>query len=488
MRLLQILISNNTLERRHFFRAWFYFDLLKKFGDLPWIDKPLKADIKELALERISRSKIVDKIVADLDKAIANMKDGEAGESNRLNKHIALAFKARVCLYEGTWEKYHKNTAFGVEGSDGTKFITLAKNAADEVIKSGIYELYKGSTGEEYISLFNKIDYSGNKEVLFWAKNDLDKGLTHNMNRYTRYGGGAQMTKSLVYSFLMKNGKAITESGSGYHGDTGLYQPDPTNKPYLKVHKLMRDRDPRLIQMTIHIGQLHSKFPDRPDEIVSTLGLDQNNRTGFPLGKGGNVEHDQHYTGDVGTVGAIIFRYAEVLLIYAEAQAELGDDTKAKEKIDMLRDRVGMARLSAVMPAGSNVLEEVRRERRIELAGEGFRFDDIYRWRAVKKYVIDKKRFKGVKYQGNSDLIARYAKGFKAVINVDGKLADTGREATLIIGTDIHVDANGFVDPYQSALPKGFEFKENRDYLLPINKRDITLSEGKLKQNPGWDE
>ena len=474
-----------------FFRAWLYFGLLKQFGDLPWIDKVLPPKEDALALERISRKTIAENIIKDLDKAIANMSNGTVGASNRVNKHVALALKARVCLYEGTWEKYHSGTVFGVSGSDGTTFIEKARDAAKLVIDSKIYDLYKGATpgkieGDEYYSLFNKTDYSGNKEVLFWAGNSTEQGMTHNMNRYISPGNGPQLTKSMVDSYLKKDG---TEPTKAEKEAVGLYT--PTGKPsYIKMHRLIENRDPRLMQSVIHIGEkVVSNWPDgRPDTTLPHLWLDSGGnvtgRTGFPIKKGKNENYEQISGGNVGTVGAIIFRYAEILLIYAEAQAELGKNAEAMAAIDKLRERVGMAKLSAVMPAGSNVLSEVRRERRVELLCEGFRLDDLFRWKEMR--LIKGWRPKGIKYQGNADLEQYYSGTFKPIIDVTGKKGNNALPKLEINKGGFFVDSNGFIDPYKNGLTNGYQFDENKDYLAPINQRDINLSKGKLKQNPGW--
>ena len=427
----------------YFFRAFFYFRLLKRFGDLPWIDKILEPTPEATALARISRKTIVENMVKDLDKAADMMKDGNAGESDRVNKHVALAFKARVCLYEGTWEKHHaaKNTPFKVTGSDGTSFLELARDAAKKVIDSGIYDLYKGPAGQEYISLFNKVDYSSNKEVLLWAKKDADLGLTTNINRYLPRGWGPQFTKQFVDDCLMKNGKAIGDAGSGYAGETGSYDVDRADGSVkIRYNNNIKDRDPRLVQMVHAIGKNEQTVRPNsdPNLVLQSLRLTQSHKTGYPSYKGANTEYSQVYDGDVGTTGSIIFRYAEVLLIYAEAQAELGDNAEATKMVDLLRDRVGMTKLSAQMPAGSTVLKEVRRERRVELVCEGHRQNDIFRWAAADDYIKNKK-FKGVKYTGNAWLEERYTGTYKPIVDVTGRL----NENPISSGT-IRVDASGF--------------------------------------------
>jgi len=490
----------------YFFRAWEYFKLLKQFGDLPWIDKPLKADINETALSRISRKTIVENMVKDLDKAIDMMKDGNAGEYSRVNKHIALAFKARVCLYEGTWEKYHSGSAFGVSGSDGSDFIRLARDAAKAIIDYGEYDLHAddGKKIKDYARFFAQTDYGSNKEILFWAKMDLDKGLFHSIPRYLTLGEGPQVTQEFVDDCLMMNGKAITESDSGYPGQgKGSYQVNLLDEGGKEVKdssgnnlKVTRDsvlynRDPRLVQNVFAMGDLtRIDMRGAPDFVLQTplrgdYGIKQ--YTGYKLRKGANPKDDQ-YQSERGTQGTIIFRYAEVLLIYAEAQAELGNDAEAVAQIDKLRERVGMPKLSAVRPAGSNTLKEVRRERRVELLAEGFRQDDIFRWKAAGMYITGK-RPHGIKYKGNAWLEALYTGNFKPIVDVSGARNPTALPKSKAPEDDELENSGAFdghVSPYRQDLPSGYQFNEGRDYLRPINTQDITLSKGKLKQNPGY--
>lgn len=490
----------------YFFRAWYYFGLLKSFGNLPWIDKTLKADIKELALSRISRKTIVENMVGDLDKAIANMKDGNAGAYSRVNKQVAQALKARICLYEGTWEKYHATTPFEVAGSDGKQFIQWAASTAKEIMDSGKYQLYKGSDpskieGDEYFSLFNKLDYSGNKEIIFWAKNSEKLRLVHNVNRNIVLAR-AVLSKNFVDDYLMADG---TEAPNAKKNAVGYYDAfDSSNSwtekkqqltymtPYTKIYNEVKGRDPRFAQSIFHIGML--KFTKNPggvpkakspkDELFTNFNL-PTGATGYALKKGLISERSQHRP-NLGTLAGIVFRYAEILLIYAEAKAELGDDAAAKMAIDQLRERVGMAKLSTTMPSGSDVLKEVRRERRIELVGEGFRFDDLLRWRKAHEVFGTGKRPLGIKWNGNTDLQARYKKDFKFITNLDGdESAPAPEDRTPEILRRVE---NGFISPLKIALPKGYNFNKDVDYLLPINNRDISLSEGKLKQNPGWEK
>ena len=178
-------------------------------------------------------------------------------------------------------------------------------------------------------------------------------------------------------------------------------------------------------------------------------------------------------------MACIFFRFTEALLIYAEAKAELGTITQTDidRTINMIRDRVGMTHLEMSnittdpewdFPSLSPVINEIRRERRIELAFEAQRWDDLARWRA--HHVFAGKRPKGILYIGS---------------NLEGTYTDVQGKPTIIIGQNLFVDANGNVDPYQIKFPSGLGFDPLRDYLSPIPSDEITLNNN-ITQNPGW--
>jgi hypothetical protein len=200
--------------------------------------------------------------------------------------------------------------------------------------------------------------------------------------------------------------------------------------------------------------------------------------TGYCLYKGVNPEASQGTTAG-GWMGSIILRYTEVLLIYAEAMAELG--TITQEDIDItvnvIRDRVNMVHLNMNsivndpdwdFPSLSPIINEIRRERRVELAFEGQRWDDLARWKA--HHLISGKRPKGCLYIGS---------------NLEDTYTDYLGNPSVILGQNVYVDEDGFIDPYQGMLPGGFGFDPNRDYLSPIPSNELTLNTN-LVQNPGW--
>ncbi len=462
---------NHYIGEVRFFRAFLYFEKVKKFGDVPWVSQPLTTNSEPLMFPRTRRNIVIDSILADLDVAIHYLKD--AGEANpfRINKHIAMLLKARVCLYEGTWEKYHKDGVFGVLNSDGSAYLQKASETAKQLMDLNAYHIYKGPAGQEYRSLFNQVNYSGNPEVLLWKKFDLSLQITNNVSRSLSAGGGnTGATKSFIDSYLCTDGKPIAVS--------------PVFRGYGSLTDEFTNRDPRLVQTIYKKGDRTTI--NGPGGSFLEYGLPTLNAsgpfrstTGYGLRKGINNEYAQQTAENIGTTGSIIFRYAEVLLIYAEAKAELGTftQTDADVSINLLRDRVNFAHLDVNnittdpawdFPDLSPVINEIRRERRVEMAFEGRRWDDLARWKADQ--LIINKRPKGVKYIG-SDL--------------EGAYKDATGNPTIIIGNNLFVDDDGFVDPYQVFLPGGYNFSPVRDYLSPIPSDELTLNNN-LVQNPGW--
>lgn len=452
-----------------FFRANYYYGMLRTFGDLPWISRELNPASSDLYNERLPRNVIVDSILLDLDNALAYLPSKAKQEASRINKEVAMLLQARIALYEGTWEKYHAGTDFGVRGSDGNKYLNKAAAVSEALIALNIYSLDNMATGQAngYWQLFNQTDYSGSSEVMFWRKYDKSLGITHNWHRYTISGAGRGLTKNLVDAYLCTDGKPISVSPL-YKGDDSL-------------RSVVLNRDPRLVQ-TIYVNDdKHTVTSNQPggadNKIFTVPSFDQANETkpatGYQCYKGHNPDYYQQYAGDQGTTGCIIFRYAEALLIFAEAKAELGTLTQADvdKSINLLRTRVGMPALniSSIVPDPkwefpelTGIVNEVRRERRIELACEGYRHDDIFRWAAAGKLI------KGWQPQG-----AKKAQWINTV-----------PESQL---TSYPVDANGYIVLYSNLSPmaNGYQFNVNRDYLSPMPTNEIQLNPT-LKQNPGW--
>jgi hypothetical protein len=457
---------NKYLGEALFFKAWYYFDKLKTWGDLPWLSKMLlPTDSSELMAPRLSRAIVVDSMMNILDRAITLLPGkGDAGYENfRVYKELAAAFQSRVALYEGTWEKYHAGTPYGVPGADGSKFLQKAVSAAQLVIDSKKFALDNVGQPNGYWNLFNQTSYANSKEVMFWRQYNSDDGNYTFWARYMSLGGGRGITKSMVDAYLCTDGKPIATSD--------LYQGDET------LVKVAANRDPRLAQtVQINDGKHYLVDTSRFWHPAWGQASEDNNYTGYQQYKGLNIAKDQHDVGK-GTQGLIYFRYAEVLLNYIEAKAELGKASQADvdATINLLRGRVGMTPLviAAIVPDPnwqfptlSPFINEVRRERRVELAIEGYRHDDIWRWAAAGTLI------KGWVPKG-----AKRAQ-FEAMVS--------GSELTTVKNL-YPVDDKGYIAPYKNNVigANGFNFRTDRDYLNPLPTNQLLLNPN-LKQNPGW--
>ncbi len=453
----------------YFFKAWFYFELVRQYGDVPWYSKSLQMDSPELYNPRTPRTQVVDSILWNLDKAVENLKflkDADGG-NNRLSKEAALIFKSRVALFEGSWQKYHAGTPFGTQGADPAKYFQAAVQAVTELMTAGKYKVGIYNTGNpmvDYNKIFSSTNLSANTEVVLWAK--FDKTLTtlsHNFQQYvTSYTSQVSLTLELIKNYLGKDGNPYdyTTLSSATKGTAFL-------------SKIATDCDPRLAQVIWTPGQV--MWDNSGGRVLFTKPyLDKSgevkNHTGFQLRKGADPT-DPTAGGAQGfstacETGSVIFRYAEALLNLAEAQSELGITVNYATTINLLRKRAGMPDFkvqsdpnrSGYAAFGYTIndeLYEIRRERAVELSCEGFRFDDWRRWRAHNL-------FKAKRPLGFPYLKSEYA-------------------VSLVVNTD----ANTFVDAYQKILVNGYQFNEARDYLDCIPTNEITLNKG-LTQNPGW--
>lgn len=460
---------NHFIGEAHFFKAWLYFEKLRLFGDVPWYTNSMGMDDPALYKARTKRTEVADSILWHLDRAIEKLKfrKDAVGTNNRLNKEAALIFKSRVALFEGSWQKYHAGTSFGTAGADPNKYFQAAVDAVTELQIPGKYTVGISNTGKpssDYNSVFNSKDLSANPEIALWCKFDkTQNNFSHNFQIYvTSSTNQVSVTWQLVQNYLAKTGLPY---------DYGAVASAAKGAAFLS--KIGADCDPRLSQVIWIPGQ--TMWNNSGGIMLFTKpfldGVGQRkNFTGFQLSKGADP-NDPTAGGAQGfstscETGAVIFRYAEALLNYAEAKLELGQAPDYSKSLNLLRNRAGMPNFSVQADANrlnyadwdysiTDELNEVRRERAVELACEGFRYDDWRRWRAHNLYL--NKRPLGFPY-----LASEYA-------------------TTLLVQTN----AAGLVDPFKNILPGGYNFNPARDYLenIPVNERTLNPN---LTQNPGW--
>lgn len=449
----------------HFFKAWFYFEKVRDYGDVPWYTSALDLTSEGLYSERNPRIEVVDSILWHLDQAVEHLDllSVVNGKNNRLSKEAALLFKSRVALYEGTWQKYHKGTVFATLDADPDKYFRIAADAAEKLIDGAEYTkgIYTSNDPEEvYNRMFSLVDQSSNKEIILWCQYSNSLGTSHQFQTYVSgRTGGISVTLQQIQHYLKRDGQPYDYITVG-----------KTVKGSAFLSKIGADCDPRLSQLVWMPGKAMygSAIFERP--FLDKSGEDLNN-TGFQYRKGNDPTSPQAgpvYDSSCET-GSIIFRYAEALLNYAEAKSELGETVDYEKSLNLLRRRVNMPDFKVQEDPNyvdycdygytiSDELREIRRERTVELACEGYRYDDIMRWAAHN--LLKGKRPKGY------------------------SLDQSEWGATAI---SYKVDENGFLDPFATQLPDGYGFDEERDYLRCIPLNEIVLNPN-LKQNPGWDK
>ena len=494
-------IANQYIGEGYFFRAWHYFSLLQNFGGVPYITEALNIDDEEeLFRDRDSRHIVAMNILTDLDEAIANLEwkgEGAAGESGRVNKEAAIVFKARVALYEGTWEHYHaaNGTPFRVEGNNGNDLLALIEPAINILIEKQGATIFRegGPLNEPYNQLQAQNDASNTDGVFLYRVYDpVLLGRSHNFYAKADATGYA-ITKRLVDLYLDKNGVPQSLSTESFANLTEMGQ---NLEPRFRQTIWTPDRGP----MTDIIGRTaQTSFSLRYPLIRPGVG-DTFTSTGIRNWKGAVLDAAQYRFGEVDEV---FIRYAIGLLALAEAKAILGTITQADidKTVNVLRSRVGTPAMNlstleawAIIydekegfdASASNIINEIRRERSIELALEGFRLDDLKRW-AVYDKVINGYKPTGVGIQEFVDY-------FNTPENTAADGWNNNVDPSFIIGVDTDVTSEGLINPYFKDTQfdpsgDGFYIDPNRDYLnfLPVGQIDLYRKNGyTLQQNPGW--
>lgn len=381
-------VRNNYTGIAKFFRAYQYFEKLKQYGAVPIITEPLEPDSEDLYKTQDSREDVVNFILEDLQWAFENITTSKATPNNvAINKWTAMAFKARVALFEATWRKYHAGTEY-VKGctTSADQLFQIAAAAAKEVMDNSPYALYTGTpngTGEAgdgrgtYRDLFTSETTSGNPEVMLaYEITAPSTGEANWRLNSSSYGSHLCMSRIFSHTYLNTDGTFFNEKNA-----------DGTYKTFVEE---CEGRDWRLAQVIRgpkYTWKINGEYTIQPADFKShTL-------TGYQLTK--FVYDDKNFDDkSSGTYDDPLMRFAEVLLIYAEAKAELGTMTDADwaQTIGALRARAGItAGLDKVPTVKDPLLVEyygdlsaavleVRRERAIELIMEGHRQIDLKRW------------------------------------------------------------------------------------------------------------
>ncbi len=473
-----------------FFRAYFYYNKVKRFGEVPWFDAPLGSTDNKLYDPRTDRNTLMEKILADVNYAIENLPT--TSSLYRVTKWTALALKSRIFLYEGTYRKYH-----GIDGYE--TYLKEAAEAAEDFITNSPYKIYT-ATGEPYRKLF-VADNAVKDEVILARNYNLGLNIVHSVNQHFLTGGSKPgMNKKIVDSYLMKDGSRFT---------------DQANYQTMVYYDEMQNRDPRLAQTIVAPG--HKRIGS--NNVVSPSFSSAT--TGYQIAKWVTDAGQDSYNKSHNDM--ILFRAAEVYLNLAEAKAELGTLSQGDldKTITKIRARVGMPPLNMaaananpdpyltaaetgypnVSSTNKGVILEIRRERTIELFDEGFRYDDLMRWKEGKVF---EKQFKGMYVPALDstkkfvilDLNGNGTSDPQDVCIYEGTAAPTvanypelgGITIFLKLGENLSLEngANGGHIIVHDIKTKPRSWNESRDYLYPIPQDQITLYGGKITQNPNW--
>ncbi|HBL74793.1 MAG: carbohydrate-binding protein SusD [Bacteroidetes bacterium GWF2_42_66] len=448
-------IKNKYKAEARLMRGWFYAEKVSKFGDVPWVEHELNVDSEELYAARTPRETVMEKVLADLSFACEHLPEdwGDGRAPGRLNRWCALAVKSRVCLFEGTWRKYHG-------GTNSNMWLQEAANAAKELIEKGPYRIYStGDPKHDYNAYQRATSLDGNSEVIYWRKYESGTYMNHIVNYHKKYQGGA--TKSMVDDYLCSDGLPITLSPL-YKGDA-------------KIEDVFENRDPRLRQTVLHPED--QAYYNYDNSTAYTYPRFTGMTGGLPSLTGYHLIKNWDAVASVAAMGtsitpAIQLRLGEVMLNYAEAKAELGTITQIDldVSINKLRDRVAMPHLNLnnvpvdlryVNDGVSPLIVEIRRERRVELFMEGFRYNDLRRWKQGKKLEIPSM---GILWDNAAK--ARYPKAK--------------------VGTSVDpISGKTYIRVYSGTEFANPVFNETKHYLWPIPLNAISQNPN-LGQNPGW--
>ena len=470
-----------------FFRARFYMDKVKRFSDVPWYEKTLTTADEDLYKPRDSRDFVIQKIFEDFQFAAEHVKTGQ--ETGAVDKWVVLTYMARHALYEGTYRKYHDE--LNLQSSAGT-YLKMAADVALQIMNEGGFSIYTtGDVDNDYHTLFESSDLSTNPEIILATY--FDRKIQGNGFWAFMFGNYIPCpTKDLVQSYLMKDGSYYSA------------QPGYETKQFVEE---FQNRDPRMWQTLAWPGwELINTMTYAPGAGIYVQNLNKN-FSGYHQIKGFiNNKDEDYYLG----IDYPVLRYAEVLLTYAEARAELGELTQddLNKTINLLRLRTGIPAMQLnpvadpimqkAFPNISSTLQEIRRERRVELALEGFRYDDLMRWKAGK---LLEKEPEGLYFPslGKFDLTGDGIEDIYLIPSSQDIPAEADKESNSL-GKKLVYYRTGTIDDTDATvyLTEGTKgniltikeigtFQEPKFYYRPVPKHEMELNPALAPQLFGWE-
>lgn len=456
-----------------FFRAYFYFEKVKNYGDVPWVDTPLDASSSELYKGRDSRQYVIGKVIEDLDYAIEHL-DAQRSVYT-VTRWTAMALKSRVTLFEGTYRKYH-----GL--GDYEDLLKQCAEISQRFLGESGYTVYK--TGETpYRDLFSAIT-SNDTEIILSRAYNTAIGLKHDVNGYltSTTMGKPGLLKNIVNMYLMADGTPFT-SQAGWETMT--------------FGQECKNRDKRLAQTIRTPG--YKRIDGTATEAPNFAACE----TGYQLTK--YLQSAKYDAYEASTNDLPLFRAAEVYLNLAEAKAELGTLTQGDldRAIKPLRDRAGLPNIDMaaananpdpylasaatgygnVTGANAGVILEIRRERTVEMLMENLRYWDVMRWKVGKRF---EQPFTGMYFPGPGEYDLD-GDGKADLCLWTGSKPSTGAPIVYELAVDIQLTGGTSGNILlHTDYPR--TWNEERDYLYPIPTDDRVLTQGAITQNPGWND
>lgn len=450
------------------FRAMEYAKLVQKFGDVPYYDAVVgSTDNEQLYRARDPRTTVMDKVNEDLAFACANIRVNDGTKGLTVNRAVAQGFASRIMLFEGTWQKYHANNT-----AKAAEYLKAAKDYAAALMQTNAY-----SIAPSYKSLTTSEDLAGNPEIIMY-RSYVENVVMHSLMSFqnTEHEKSSP-SRSFIDAFLTKNGLPIHQAGNT----------DYKGKEYAKE---IQNRDPRLAD---NIDEESGLRLNGVAAVYAASGYYANRYVNKDLiNKPGGMS-------STNTTDAPVMKLNEVMLNYIEAAAELAElgqytltQADFDKTINAIRDRQS-TQMPHLTLAGNAlkvngveindpdrdatvkpIIWEIRRERRVELAYEGLRFNDLRRWGKLEYADMTKNKklnmgawINKADYPENAEALAKIT-----LCDENGKIV---------------TDNEGYIMPITEVAK--MRVMADKDYLYPIPVDQITMYENhgfKLTQNPGW--